>query len=636
MSRYSLKRNRRKALFGIDAAATLAAAAIQSAATRAAAKQQADAITEQAQTQAQSLRLQNENANNLQRESIAFTRQQNKENRDQQNNIQMTLQMLAGQDNMNSRLDRTKVAVKYGGKPKRTKHSPLYGGGIAPFSVTDGGGVIPIDIDGNGYGLYEIIGNDHDHYHKTRGGKYKSGVGIQFPDGSIVEGEGNQNTSRGEKLFVTPNDAMFISKHSINGFNPSDAVDYGMNPQEAFLIQEQLKDANGINDDGSRKRPRLRTHAVNGYDVIMNNVNQTYYPSNNTANVASGIAYMVNNRPPVEGSYDRKYTLKCGGRHRAKNGFWDNYGGATINSAGNLLGAGIGILGNYFAGRTLGKAYTDAGKLLSDAYGRMHGISMSELDRNSFAPSYALAAVRSADTNVNPQLERIRRSSVAERNIANRNTLSSAARQQRLAGINDRMYQRMSEVYATKHNQDEQIAQENANRITNVAQANAQLQQDARREFGNARLNLLQYNNDIENSKIAGSAQALADAMTQRASTIGSLWTSSANMLGTAIANSGSAFAKAHDNIRTTNANYQNILVGADMDSKISSVIMKDDATNARSLYNSVSVMANDTSLPVEVRNKYREYAALLNSKFNFGSNTNNSNVVPQYKIESV
>ena len=114
-----------------------------------------------------------------------------------------------------------------------------------PFVVTDGGTVIPIGRTPEGYDIYEILGNDHEHYHKAQGGKNKTGVGIKFADGNVIEGEGNQNTNQGEYMLQTPNAAYFISKHSIAGFNPAKAINMGMHPLAAFNIQEQIKQING-------------------------------------------------------------------------------------------------------------------------------------------------------------------------------------------------------------------------------------------------------------------------------------------------------------------------------------------------------------------------------------------------------
>ena len=628
--RTSLKcggKSRKKALFGADgaimAAATLAAAGMNVAATLKSASAQSKAIQESAKTQAQVIKEQTKNNTALQQESMNFTRQQNRENRDQQQEIQTTLQMLAGQENMNNRFENTKVAVKYGGRPKKLKEmQPLfYGGANRPFTITDGGGVIPLQIDANGYGLYELYGNDHDHYHKTSSGKQKSGVGIKFKDGSVVEGEGNQNTNSGEKLLVTPNDAMFISKHSIAGFNPSQAVDMGMNPQDAFNIQQFLKLIKGINDDGSRMNHARRRQALAGMNIL-NAVNQTQYPQNGTVDVATGTVYATQNIPqqtiinPVEPNVTiakcgghRK--LKCCGRTKAKGGYWQNYGGATYAGIGNVIGAGMNVLGNYFAGNMLGNAYTKAGNILSKAYDQMHGISLSELNREDYAPAHVMAVIRSADTNINPQLERLRRNANNERRTINASTLSSAARQQRLAGINDRMYQRIGEQFAYKHNEDERIKQGNAARIQEASAQNAQLEAQARQAYNNARLSLLQYNNDIENAKIAGRAQSLADGMTQSSMTRSNAMVNSANAIGTAITGIAQGFANAYTANQKAERDYQNVLIGADTEAKVNAVIMRNDRQTAKNLYDSFIESNNEN---------YKKYAQQLNAKFGFNN----------------
>ena len=633
MIRISLKRKnttRKKALFGADgaimAAATLTAAGMNTAATIKAANSQAKAIQESAKTQAQVIKEQTKNNTALQKESIDFTRQQNRENRDQQQEIQTTLQMLAGQENMNDRFEASKVAVKYGGRPKKLKEMlPLfYGGGNRPFTVTDGGGVIPLQTDANGYGLYELYGNDHDHYHKTSSGKQKSGVGIKFKDGSVVEGEGNQNTNSGEKLLVTPNDAMFISKHSIAGFNPSQAVDMGMNPQDAFNIQQSLKLIKGINDDGSRMNPARRRQALAGIDIL-NAVNQTQYPQNGTVNVAAGAAYAAQNMPQqiVEPKVamakcggHRK--LRCGGRTKAEGGYWQNYGGATYAGIGNVVGAGMNVLGNYFAGNMLSNAYSKAGNILAEAYDNMKGIDLSSISREDYTPAHVMAVIRSADTNINPQLERLRRNADNERRIVNASTLSSAARQQRLAGINDRMYQRMGEQFAYKHNEDEKIKQANATRIQEASAQNAQLDAQARQAYGNARMNLLQYNNNIENAKIAGRAQALADSMTQSSMARSNAMVNSANAIGAAMTGTAQGFANVYTAKQKAERDYQNVLIGADTETKVSAVIIRGDEQAARALYDSFVRSDNKN---------YQEYAKQLDAKFGFSKQENNNNV---------
>lgn len=1100
MTRYKLKcggQPRKKALFGADgaimAAATLTAAAMNTAATANAAKNQANAIENSAKTQAAAIKAQTANNTQLQQENINFTRQQNKENRDQQQAIQTTLQMLAGQQNMNDRLDKSKVAVKYGGsknakainqrklqslsnhnrsllnktikaynkedyedvdydllvkagllpddyatddfladriEAKNGTQTPFYGGASAPFKVTDGGGVIPLNVDNNGYGLYEIYGNDHNHYHKTNSGKYKSGVGFKFNDGTVVEGEGNQNTNQGELFYITPQDAMFISKHSINGFNPAKAVQQGMHPQEAFNIQQSIKTAKGISDDGNKTSYKRNTaddglwhefvddikdsgrelikafttrkgmaslireisqgtpfitgsldsfadyvegddrQPIYGVDAEGNQRFIGYMPTNNNENalfsiiggpagnatkiiqqankskqamsvmnagmnrtqpiilgsmgttrsslatvhpinipkgipvnipqvrpepidmlainrfkqqrikeaaeakhiqeikdlrnkplldavntpsapinkaahtarnkaldsylrvknikpaindakqaIANTSKQVVNNSKdyvnaikqlplrnkiifrtalglpvanymggflsddtsdsndmpvnanlphPYVDSYqqakstqqtktntnvdttrqkqqvvkqdttsikkdttnvkrdttsikeesktntkssynttsqkqiitqqakqdaksnnttktyknfneafdaaiargDKTFTfggleyaavkakgddsrnrrwdarrteqvmskykdwndylnrtdkrkMKYGGRVKAINGnYWQNYGGATYNAIGNILGAGVNVLGNYFAGNTLSKAYNNAGNILANAYDQMGGIDLSSISREDYAPGHAMAVVRSADTNVNPQLERLRRNATSERREVNRNTLSSAARQQKLAGIDDRMYQRAGEVYASKLNEDEKIKQQNAANIQDVSEFNAKLDANANKEFANTRLSLMQYNNNINNAKIAGRAQSLADAATQSSAIRATAMQNSTSALGSALASIGQGFASAYDVNRKQQTDFNNAMIGADTSTVINYLVR--NAGNASS---------QDRKLAETYYNMFKDstdsyqtsYAKMLANAYGFGAANNNA-----------
>lgn len=628
MSRIRLKcggKPRRKALFGADgavmAAATLAAAGITAGATALAAKSQSKAIVDSAKTQAQSIKDQTINSNNLQKEQLAFTRSQNQENRQQQQDIQTTLQLMAGQENMNDRMEKNKMQVKLGGKPKRRSiTAPFYGGG--KFQVTDGGGVIPLSVTPEGYGLYELYGNDHDHYHKTSSGKNKTGVGIKFNDGSVVEGEGNQNTNQGELLYVTPNDAMFISKHSIDGFNPTQAVMNGVHPIQAFAIQEAIKDAQGLNDDGSKSKRRSLKRMLGGPTQNLEQVNMTQNPNNGTASVAGGVIYGINNKTvsPVEKlQYNNaiakrggRIHLKCGGRKKAAWGdyagapsTWKDYAGATYNAAGNVLGAGISTWGNMWAANKLGKAYREAGGILADAYSQMHGIDMSELKMEDYAAPHTLAVIRDSNNiSYDPQRERIRRNIASERREINRGTLSSAARQQRLSASNDRMLQRMSEIDATENNAKEAIRQGNAERITQTAQANADRDVQARKDYANQRLSLLQYNNNIENAKIEGIAQARADALTQSSLATAQGMQTSMNAIGASLANAGQGFASAFDDARKERTEFTNKFVGLGDKDQVKAAILRYEQTGDKSFIN---MLLNSNAISDEDRIKLNE-----------------------------
>lgn len=648
MSRRKLKNTepRKKAMFGVGeaaiAAATLAAAAMNVAATNSAAKKQAKSVEDSAKTQASALQAQNANNNALQKESIAFTSQQNQENRNQQQDIQMTLQQLAGQQNMNDRLEAQKKMVKLGGSVSKPsiKSKLSYGGGDIPFTVTDGGGAIPLQVDSNGYGLYELYGNDHEHYHKAQGGKNKTGVGIKLKNGGTVEGEGNQNTNLGELMYVTPDDALFLSKHSMDGFNPAKAVLAGVHPRKAFKIQETIKDIKGYNDDGTMAKcgKRISTKKTfGGANILMNNANITQSYPNITAPVAGGSAYVVNQdktTSPVAKCGKRISMKKCGGRIKAasgtrvsstgssytptkisttgtyskvmntdfrgsnksssssstQNATSSPYLGAAIFAGANLLGAGLSFFGNRYASRKLADAYNRAGETIADAYSRMKGIDMNAIKKEDYEAPHALAVIRDANTNINPQIERLRRNASAETREVERGTMSSAARQQRLAGINDRMLQRMSEQYAYKHNVDERIKQGNAARITQVAQDNANRDVQARKDYTGARLALLQYNNYIENAKIAGIAQAQSDAMTQSAGAKASAAQASMNTFANSLVTGAKGFADTYRDLRNADETFANAFVGLGDASQVTAALTRGDKKYVLSLWDKHNV----------------------------------------------
>lgn len=766
---------------GINAATQMAAAGINSAATKQAAKDQAAAVNASARQQAQAIKDQTARSKEYQEMSQEFISEQNAENRELQKDIQMQLQMLTGAQNVNDRLEASKIKVRNGGstrprfigggkkknyrtvtnnkgdvtteisvpggyiaeiitnegdtiykKPsdswfnlfsrdtaKRTRNgvaSPNYkklqkeyrdayegsveSGNIGfsrakdfinslfgttfayggrrrlgnptallqgsynmPFKVTDGGGVVALGTTPEGYDLYEIYGNDHEHYHKAQGGKNKTGVGIKFADGNVIEGEGNQNGTKGEKMLVTPNNAYFISRHTMKGFNPAKAVDEGLNPMQAYILQEAIKAENGISDDGKNNSP-VKRYMIGGQPNIYDMANQTgpQMGVDTLGDTTVGVAYASN--------ADTKRRLRCGGkaRQKADNGWdftknWWNTGtkkgnptasvmlpitpnsneftaigssspsssnknfwsraGSWINNNADLVGAGIGALGNLGgawitsagnrrAARTLADAYNTAANTMRDAYNSLQTIDMNSLRREDYAAAHAMAALQAPVSQAAQPLAQVDRQ--LQRRLANagRYSASGAAAESRMARAEVDAQDMRNRIYAADQEQMQKIRQENANRVNEVAMRNAELDTQANKDFTGAYLNLLQYNNDIENTKILGAAGALAEGAVNGAGALSQAQTSNAAAWANALSGSTQGFAN------TLNSRYKlandtaNVMLGASTEAQVRYLGLRGSAEERRQYINRFQSAIDSGKLSEKDEAKYKRYIQWL------------------------
>lgn len=601
---------------GINVAGQMTAAAINSKAAKDAARQQAQATINAATKQANALKEQTNKSKELQERSIEFTKEQNAENRELQKDIQLNLQMLTGQQNMNDRLEASKIQVRNGGRMSmkltngqddtilRGSYSP----NNMPFVVTDGGGVVPVGVTPEGFDMYEIKGNDHDHYHKTKSGKYKTGVGLKFANGKVIEGEGNQNGNQGEYVLVTPTDAMFISRHSIKGFNPAEAVNNGMNPLEAFAIQEQIKNANGISDSGKTNKRMIGGLT---YDTSSLTTQVPDLSRDGIAPIATGVAYgsindMYNKDNKAKNGTCVRKKLACGGRRKALSGAKTNsntssladWGGAGINALGNLGGALIMSNANNKAARTISTANTQAAGILADAYRQMHGIDLSNIRREDYAAAHAMPAIRAAIVNTNAQTAAEDRSLQRRLTNSKRYSMSGAAAQDRMSMAETQHNDLINNIESEANKIRESIKQGNAQRISDAARDNANRDAQANSAYANAYLNALQYNNNIENQKIAGIGQANADAISQNAMAHAQAQQTNGNIFGSSIANTGQAFATAFDTNRKDRQDFSNVYMGLGNEDKVNAAILrykqKGDSSFIKGLLSSNAVSEED------------------------------------------
>ena len=653
---------RRKAIFGtgeaailaaagINVAGTMAASAIGANATKKAAQDQANATIQSAQKQAQAIKDQNAKSKELQQEYQEFIKEQNAENRELQKDIQLQLQMLTGQQNVNDRFEASKIQVKNGGSTKRKLRlagkfpSLLRGSGNMPFVVTDGGTVIPIGRTPEGYDIYEILGNDHEHYHKAQGGKNKTGVGIKFADGNVIEGEGNQNTNQGEIMVNTPDNAYFISKHSIAGFNPAKMTLDGMHPLQAYAIQEQLKAANGISDDGKHNSSPVEKKLLGGEPNYL-------YSIYNQIGPQMGVDTVGDTTVGVASQFtDKKRSLKCGGktRRKANNGLKWNWNtgkweGSVANdnikvpyapgkqpsstttntstrgnsatrskgffsnwTAGNtvdLIGSGIGALGNIggalitasanrSAARTVADAQNRAANLMADAYRSLTGIDINSIRRENYAAAHAMPVLQAPVSFAQQGISKIDRS--LQRTLANagKYSTSGASAQERMSRAEVNAQDARNEVYSEDQRQMQNIRQANAERVSRAAELNAQLDTQANKEYASAYLNALQYNNDINNQKILGAAGALSEGTVNSANTMSAAQTSNAQAWANALLGGTQGFTSSLSAMADRKSKLASALLGAGSDSQASYYATVSSEGEARREYDALVTQYN-------------------------------------------
>lgn len=502
MSRCKLRNARPKALLGLGApeagiiaGATLAAAGItggittkaakdQVKATQTAAKQQAESIEQQTELQTRAIAQSNEVDRELKDKELSLLQEQHRDEQQGQKDLQMAV--LALSDNENDILAKQEYnnILKCGGRIKLRD-----AGGI---QITDGGYALPLRYTPDGM-LYELRGDNHEQSHKV-GNTRKTGVGVKIGN-RVVEGEGNGNSPTGELVLTRPDGAIFLSKHSINGFNPRNAVLAGMDPLDVYVMQESMKSERN-------KHYNNRSRAIDG-------------------------------------------------------GYWENYGGSTITGIGNLVGAGLGSMFGFLAGRKLGRAqkraagllndaYLTAGNQLADAYDKLTGMNIDDVVRyDDYRATGYVPSLRTPHYVISNKVNAVNRGVDTLSDAVNASNMSGVARLNRLRDIRLRGNEQLSAAYAEQANKENEIHNQNIEARNQAAATNAYLQSRARQQFADARFNVAKYNADIANQRILGAANARANALTQGTSALASGIVGNAQARSEALSNAGTLFGNA-------------------------------------------------------------------------------------------
>lgn len=439
-------------------------------------KSEAQAIEDAAKTNADAIAEQNRINTENQQKMIDFQKGEYARMRNDMMRYQLRGQLQAGAQNRIAREEAGRFQLRNGGKRRLNNISSFLWGWNSPsIHTTDGGILIPTGTTEDGYPVFKAVGDTHNQKHKTNTGKYKTGIGVKIPGKETIEVE------NGEDVILTPNSLLVNSRRNVGGeFNPVLATQQGMDPIDAHIIQENIKDTKGLKDDAGNKTPvrRLRyagrRKAALGDLLKFNNLVDNYN------------SYMASRNNPVFNLNDIEKTMN--------NGFWWNTGA-------NVLGAAVTGLGNYLGYRNMRRALKNAYDYSESRINQMHGIDPNVLSSVDFSTGHAMAAIQAP--RVYTGAERSAAERVLHRSLRNINngTLSSAAAQQRRAIAGSDYIDTINQIQNNANKLQQGIISDNMNRITDVSKTNAQLDAQSRRDYASNMLNLLQYNNDIENDK---------------------------------------------------------------------------------------------------------------------------------------
>lgn len=204
------------------------------------------------------------------------------------------------------------------------------------------GGKIPNVVAG---GIAQPLGNN---FFYMNGRKHSQGgidigpsdkTGIEVEDGEVVETNGNELK-------------VYSAQPIINGVSPAKLVMGGANPDKVFKAQEDFKDRNGINDDGTKakygkekyvvKNDNIRVTKILDYiddnftdyqtidKIPEDEVKALYY---NNVNNKLGKLLSKNYRKYVEKQFNKQYR-KAINKEIAKNGITDDELKEYIESKG--------------------------------------------------------------------------------------------------------------------------------------------------------------------------------------------------------------------------------------------------------------------------------------------------------------
>lgn len=537
----SRKRLRKKCLWGeaITAAAYITGAAMNAAATAKHAKEEANAIkakadsdakaqTAAAKIQSDALAQQSENNNKNVEEQINAQKELQESQNDIMKEMNLNLAIQAGQQNAQERAEQAKIVVKCGGSLRGKR---LAGG----LTLQDSNYVVPV-----GQGLVLLRGGSPTHpQDQTHSNSHKNIISGRYNKGSYlkvgnkeIEAEAGGNKTTGE--IIDPSNKFVYSQRRFlpDGTSPVEKILAGYPKGEVALEQELTKKLLGIKNNGNKAMygrrymkcgGRCRSKAPYGYSpYTIGDYKSDYYNNqfdDDWDNPYNRILKGLNNPQPTtsntntgkQGSWLSRQSPAT--KSALASGLL-NFGSQLVTSLGNGIASGYMQRANRYANDVLTNARNQTRDTYIDAYKKMHGIDTNGLIKeDDFKATHAIANVRAGRFNINPQLAQVERDSARQIKSIRGGINSALARQRFMSDVATRSQDARDKLYGEQTNQVEKINQNNIAQLNEVAMKNAELDTRSKTNLSALKVDVAKYNNDIENTKLQGIADATADAL---------------------------------------------------------------------------------------------------------------------------
>jgi hypothetical protein len=300
------------------------------------------------------------------------------------------------------------------------------------------GGKIPNVVAG---GIAQPLGNN---FFYMNGRKHSQGgidigpsdkTGIEVEDGEVVETNGNELK-------------VYSAQPIINGVSPAKLVMGGANPNKVFKAQEDFKDKNGINDDGTKAKYGKEKHIAKSDNTRVTPIMES--PRNSGIKQGDFIYYpetyrIANNTLPVSTNTPAQEITSSDGKGQGK--FKNLTTADWIGLGSNVAGS----LASYFASKR--------------AINKMRGPGQPTLiSANKLKTKY----------NINPQLDRIREDKFEAYRDIDSNTASSRVSLARKQRVRNAAGQAVNELYGNKENIETNLINQDRRNQQSVRQFNAQ------------------------------------------------------------------------------------------------------------------------------------------------------------------